>query len=162
MAAGLGVNMCADLWSFALSTYARSGCEAACLRLQAQGANVCLLLCGAWLEQRGVTPTPERMQALQDIARPWQKEVVEPLRQVRVQWRAMAQQDEPLAALRERVKALEQEAERQLLTRLETLTQAWPIGESEDQQGWLEGLATEAANLDHDALQSLRAMATGT
>ena len=162
MAAGLGVNMCADLWSFALSTYARPGVEAACLRLQAKGADVCLLLCGAWLEQRGVTPTAERLQALQHMARPWQKEVVEPLRQVRVQWRAMAQQDEPLAALRERVKALELEAERQLLTRLEALAQAWPIGESEGQQGWLEGLATEAANLDHDALQSLRAMATGT
>lgn len=162
MAAGLGVNMCADLWSFALSTYARSGCEAACLRLQAQGADVCLLLCGAWLEQRGVTATAERMQALQDVAQPWQKQVVEPLRQVRVQWRAMAQHDAQLAALRERVKALELEAERQLLTRLEALAQAWPIGESEGQQGWLEGLATEAANLDHDALQSLRVMATGT
>ncbi|MCK1787400.1 TIGR02444 family protein, partial [Pseudomonas sp. TNT11] len=40
--------MCADLWSFALSTYARPGVEAACLRLQEQGADVCLLLCGAF------------------------------------------------------------------------------------------------------------------
>jgi uncharacterized coiled-coil protein SlyX len=101
-------------------------------------------------------------QALQRIAQPWQKEVVEPLRQVRVQWRAMAQQDAQLAALRERVKALELEAEQQLLTRLEALAHAWPIGESEGQQGWLEGLATEAANLDHDALQLLRVMATST
>lgn len=161
MAAGLGVNMCADLWSFALSTYARPGVEAACLRLQEQGADVCLLLCGAWLEQRGVAAAPERVLALQQLARPWRTQVIEPLRQVRVQWRVMAQQDQPLAALRERIKALELEAERELLTRLEALAQAWSIGEG--QQQWLEGLAAEdAANLDHDALQQLRVMATGT
>ncbi|MGA9702014.1 TIGR02444 family protein [Pseudomonas sp.] len=154
--------MCADLWSFALSTYARPGCEAACLHLQAQGADVCLLLCGAWLEQRGVAPTAERMQALKQIAEPWQAEVVEPLRQVRIAWRAMAQQDLPLATLRERVKALELEAERVLLSRLEALAQVWPTGRVVDQEGWLEGLATGAANLDHNALQQLRAVATGT
>jgi uncharacterized protein (TIGR02444 family) len=155
--------MCADLWSFALSTYARPGVESACLRLQKQGADVCLLLCGAWLEQRGVQPTSERLHALKQIAGPWQAHVVEPLRQVRMQWRAMAQQDEALAALRERVKALELDAERQLLTRLEALAQVWPTGEATVQRAWLEGLAAEdAANLDHDALQQLRVMATGT
>ena len=162
MAAGLGVNMCADLWSFALSTYARPGVEAACLRLQEQGADVCLLLCGAWLEQRGVAYTFERVQALQLLARPWRTQVVEPLRQVRVQWRTMAQQDTQLASLRERVKTLEMEAERALLMRLETLAQAWPINEGEGQYGWLEGLATEAANLDHDALQRLRVVVANT
>ena len=160
MAAGLGVNMCADLWSFALSTYARPGVEAACLRLQEHGADVCLLLCGAWLEQRGVAQTPERLQTLKRIAEPWQSQVIEPLRQVRVQWRAMAQQDEALEGLRERVKALELDAERQLLARLEAVAQAWPT--KEGQHRWLEGLATEAANLDHDALQWLRVVVAGT
>ena len=154
--------MCADLWSFALSTYARQGVEAACLRLQEQGADVCLLLCGAWLEQRGVAYKPERIQALQQIAQPWRVQVVEPLRQMRVQWRALAQQDAQLASLREQVKTLELEAERTLLARLEALAQAWPINEVLGQREWLEGLATEAANLDHDALLQLRVMATNT
>ena len=154
--------MCADLWSFALSTYARPGVEAACLRLQEQGADVCLLLCGAWLEQRGVAYKPERVQALQQIAQPWRVQVVEPLRQMRVQWRALAQQDAQLASLRERDKTLELEAERTLLTRLEARAQAWPINEVVGQNEWLEGLATEAANLDHDALLQLRVMATNT
>ena len=154
--------MCADLWSFALSTYARPGVEAACLRLQEQGADVCLLLCGAWLEQRGVAYKPERVQALQQMAHPWRVQVVEPLRQVRVQWRALAQQDAQLASLREQVKTLELEAERTLLARLEALAQAWSINEVLGQQEWLEGLATEAANLDHDALLQLRVMATNT
>ena len=163
MAAGLGVNMCADLWSFALSTYARPGVEAACLHLQEQGADVCLLLCGAWLERRGVMLTAERIQALKQIARPWQIEVIEPLRQVRRQWRAMAQLDKPLASLRERVKALELDAERQLLTRLEALAQIWLADEAVGQPQWLERLAAEdAANLDHDALQQLRGVATNT
>ena len=161
MPAGLGVNMCADLWSFALSTYARPGVEAACLRLQEQGADVCLLLCAAWLERRGVALAPERIHALQQVALPWQKNVVEPLRQVRLQWRAMAQLDLPLAALRERVKTLELEAERELLARLEVLTQAWPTEEG-DQRGWLESLAAGAANLDPDALQQWRVVASGT
>ena len=161
MAAGLGVNMYADLWSFALTTYACPGVESACLRLQAQGADVCLLLCGAWLEQRAVTATAERIQALKHIARPWQTDVIEPLRRVRTQLRAMAQQDEDLAGLRERVKALELDAERQLLARLEALAQTWPVGKALDQQHWLEGLAAEdAANLDHDALQQLRVVVT--
>ena len=154
--------MCADLWSFALSTYARPGVEAACLRLQEQGADVCLLLCGVWLEQRGTAFEPERVQALQQLSRPWQTHVIEPLRQVRVQWRAMAQQDAQVAGLRERVKALELEAEHQLLQRLEGLALTWPKSEAGQSQ-WLEGLAAEdAANLDHDALQQLRVAATGT
>ncbi len=143
--------------------YARPGIEAACLRLQAQGADVCLMLCGAWLEQRGVIPTAERLQALRQIAGPWQTQVIEPLRQLRVQWRTNAQQDKPLAALRERIKSMELEAERHLLMRLEELIETWSSGERADQQHWLERLAAEdAANLDHDALQQLRVAATGT
>ncbi|AZE97292.1 hypothetical protein C4J95_5178 [Pseudomonas orientalis] len=152
--------MCADLWSFALSTYARPGVEAACLRLQEQGADVCLLLCGAWLEQRGVAQLPGRIAALQQLARPWRMRVVEPLREVRMQWRAMAQQDAQLAELREQVKALELEAERALLTRLEALAQTWPTNEVTGRYEWLEGLAADAANLDHNALQQLRVVVT--
>ncbi|USW96263.1 TIGR02444 family protein [Pseudomonas proteolytica] len=154
--------MCADLWSFALSTYARAGAEDACLRLQEQGADVCLLLCGLWLEQRGVALEPGRVQALRTIADPWQADVVQPLRRLRKQWRCMAQQDVELGALREQVKALELEAERQLLLRLEALAQSWPTGDQATDQVWLEALATEAANLDHDALHQLRAAVTGT
>ncbi len=120
------------------------------------------MLCGAWLEQRGVTTTAERAQALKRIAEPWQTQVIEPLRQLRVQWRANAQHDEPLAALRERIKSMELDAERHLLMRLEGLAETWPSGERADQQQWLERLAAEdAANLDHDALQQLRVAATG-
>ncbi|MBP1126772.1 MULTISPECIES: TIGR02444 family protein [Pseudomonas] len=154
--------MCADLWSFALSTYARPGVEAACLRLQETGADVCLLLCGAWLEARGVAPKAERLEALQQLARPWREQVVEPLRALRVQWRELAQQEGQLEPLRTAVKALELEAERALLTRLEQLAQGWPQDEAKGHYGWLEGLATEVANLDHNALQQLRVVVAST
>lgn len=154
--------MCADLWSFALSTYARPGVEQIYLRLQEQGANVCLLLCGAWLDQRGVRFEQSRVQALRQIADPWQADVVEPLRQVRKQWKAMARQDAELGVLRERVKTLELEAERQMLLRLETMALEWPTGDFSDQTKWLEELVAEATNIDRDALHQLCVAATGT
>ena len=46
-----------DLWDFAQRLYARPGVESACLHLQEAGADVCLLLCGAWLERHGIACT---------------------------------------------------------------------------------------------------------
>ncbi|QTT86232.1 TIGR02444 family protein [Pseudomonas chlororaphis] len=153
--------MSSDLWSFTLKTYARPGVEQACLNLQAAGANVCLLLCAAWLGARGVACTAQRLQQLQTLGQPWHDEVVRPLRQLRTQWRPAASADPELTVLREQVKALELEAERQLLLRLEALAGEWAEGEAQDLEDWLEGLAAEAANLNRDALQALRVAVTG-
>ena len=154
--------MCVDLWSFALLTYARPGAEPAFLGLQEQGADVCLLLCGAWLEQLGVALTLERIQALKLIAGPWQMQVVEPLRQVRMKWLAMSQLDKQLSTLRHVIKELELEAERHLMMRLQALTQTWPTSEVVGHQQWMKNLATEGdTNLDHDLLQQLRVVVTG-
>jgi hypothetical protein len=73
----------------------------------------------------------------------------------------MALQDVQLNILRERVKALELEAERQLLLRLETTARDWPEDEAKDLPVWLEGLAAQAANLNRDALNKLRVAVTG-
>ncbi|OLF51202.1 TIGR02444 family protein [Pseudomonas chlororaphis] len=153
--------MSPDLWSFTLKTYARPGVEEACLNLQAAGANVCLLLCAAWLGARGVACNTQRVEQLRALGQPWHDDVVKPLRQLRTQWRAGASTDPQLAALREQIKALELEAERQLLLRLETLAGEWSEGAAQDLTNWLEGLAAEAADLDRDALQVLRVAATG-
>lgn len=153
--------MSSDLWSFTLKTYARPGVEEACLDLQAAGANVCLLLCAAWLGARGVTCTAQRLQQLRSLGQPWHDEVVRPLRQLRTQWRPAASADPELAVLREQVKALELEAERQLLLRLEALAGEWSEDEAQDLTNWLEGLAAKAANLNRDALQALRVAVTG-
>lgn len=145
-----------DLWNFALGLYARPGVESACLELQAQGADVCLLLCAAWLDQRGISASDERERQLRQLASPWQREVVQPLRTVRQQWRSAAADDPELALLRDRVKAMELEAERLQLQRLERLCDGWPDEAGTPSQGWLSRLAPETAR-HHGALQRLRA-----
>jgi len=153
--------MSSDLWSFAQLFYARPGVEAACLRLQTGGTDVCLLLCAAWLGQRGVACTAERIQQLSELAQPWQSAVITPLRQLRQSWRAAAATDSELAQLRERVKAVELEAERELLLRLETVAQAWPRDATDEALlAWLETLARTAGENDRDALQELRVAAS--
>lgn len=146
-----------DLWNHALALYARPGVEAACLALQDLGGDVCLLLCGTWLQARAVAVDETRTQALQAVAGPWQREVVTPLRALRRQWREHALADPQLSVLREQVKALELQAERTLLERLAQVAQAWPAvaGDSEE---WLARLAPAQAR-DHDALQQLRVAA---
>lgn len=151
--------MPADLWSFAIHFYARPGVEEACLRLQAEGADICLLLCGAWLGRRGVACTAPRLEHLSALAQPWQSTVVEPLRRLRQDWRAAAASDGALAKLREQLKGVELEAERQLLLRLEAATQAWPEGTPENPAAWLEGLAASADLRCRDALHRLNSAA---
>ncbi|MBC9252772.1 TIGR02444 family protein [Pseudomonas alcaligenes] len=153
--------MPSDLWSFASCCYARPGVEAACLQLQAQGADVCLLLCGLWLEQRGVDCSDERRQQLVAISEPWQRQVICPLRELRQGWRAAAQLDAVQLRLREQIKAMELEAERELLARLERLAGDWPT-RADQQSAWLEALSGVAATTCRDALQLLRAAATPT
>src|SRR5690349_22758498 len=120
--------MSSDLWSFSLTIYTRPGVEQACLQLQSAGVNVCLLLCGAWLGQRGVACDEQRLQQLRSVAVSWDSDVVRPLRALRTQWKVGATEDADLHTLREQVKTLELEAERHLLLRLERAAQCWPQG----------------------------------
>lgn len=141
-----------DLWTFALHCYAREGVESACLELQSQGADVCVLICAAWLEVRGVACSPERMRALEEVAAPWRHRVVEPLRELRQAWRSPAEQDEALRELREALKTLELQAERSLLQRLQTASCEW--SESAGADRWLHALGPKGSC--HAALETLR------
>lgn len=154
--------MSSDLWSFSLDTYASPGVEAACLTLQSAGVNVCLLLCGLWLAERGVACNQQRLALLRSVSEPWDAEVVRPLRALRMQWKVAAGGDAELRDLREKVKVLELEAERHLLTRLERAAIDWPQSEATDLSAWLDGVAAGAANLDRNALHQLRVAVTGT
>ena len=142
-----------DLWRFAQDLYQQAGVEAACLHLQEQGADVCLLLCAVWLERRQIDCCAAYAQALRQRAQPWQQEVVMPLRQLRQNWREQAHADDALARLREQVKALELAAERQQLERLAECSKTWPQNAATATY-WLETLAPEGAN--RDALHALR------
>jgi uncharacterized protein (TIGR02444 family) len=150
------MTMPSDLWSFTLDFYARPGVEQACLALQAKGGNVCALLCGVWLDQRNIPFNPQRAEEIRQLATPWHDQVVGPLRAVRTQWKTAAVTDEELSALRERVKVLELDAERELLVRLQRLIQDWPEQAAEHSGVWLRALAGEAAEKAPDALQVLQ------
>ncbi|MBX9915282.1 MAG: TIGR02444 family protein [Pseudomonadaceae bacterium] len=147
--------MSSDLWNFALRFYARPGVEQTCLQLQNTGADVCLLLCACWLQQSAHGYSAQRCAQLQTLAQPWQQQVITPLRQLRQNWRAAAQQQSELALLREQLKVLEQQAERQLLDQLEACALAWPALTSAENGDWLSQLSGGAGALD--ALQWLRA-----
>ena len=68
-----------SLWDWALEVYRRPGVETACLRLQDEaGQCVPYLLWAIWAD-----PPPEGLQAGAGIARPWQAQVIAPLRAAR-------------------------------------------------------------------------------
>jgi uncharacterized protein (TIGR02444 family) len=151
--------MPSDLWSFTLDFYARPGVEQACLNLQADGANVCMVLCGVWLQVQGVACTSQRLDEVGLLAGPWHDDVVRPLRELRTQWKTAAQHDVALGTLRNQLKALELDAERQLLARLQTLTESWSATGESAQGEWLSGLTGAAGENNRDALQVLRVAA---
>ena len=148
--------MPSDLWSFTLDFYARAGVEQACLALQARGGNVCALLCGVWLDQSDVPFDAQRAEEIRQLATPWHDQVVGPLRDLRTQWKAAAVSDAELGALRERLKVLELDAERELLVRLQRLTQRWPERGAQQPGAWLHALAGAAAHEAPDALRILQ------
>ena len=151
--------MTSDLWTFALRLYAQPGVEAACLHLQDRGADVCLLLTACWLGRRGVSFEEPRLRALADRCGPWQERVVKPLRALRQGWREAAREDPALDGLREQIKALEVEAERKLLARLESAADGWGANHGEQLAAWLQGSFPVREEVDRDALECLRGAA---
>ncbi|MFM8678581.1 MAG: TIGR02444 family protein [Alphaproteobacteria bacterium] len=103
-------------WAFALGIHAAPGVEAFCLEMQdAHGADVNLLLCAAWcgVTGRGTLDEDDLARLAGTIA-PMRREVVERLRAARRWLKPLAASAPRLAAMRERIKALELEAEREV------------------------------------------------
>jgi uncharacterized protein (TIGR02444 family) len=112
------------LWEWSLEVWAAKGVADACLELQdAAGQNVPLLLWAAWAAATGRNPDADAVEAACDTARAWQETAIAPLRAIRraLKPRAPDLDDTAREALRARVKAVELEAERQLMTALEGL-----------------------------------------
>lgn len=102
------------LWEFSQDLYGRPGVAEACLALQdRRDLDVNILLFCCWAGLRGQALTLEGLGACIDAARPWQDQVVKPLRAAR-RW-LKGQQTAPAGAaetLRQAIKAQEFEAER--------------------------------------------------
>ncbi|MFN2288069.1 MAG: TIGR02444 family protein [Chromatocurvus sp.] len=109
------------LWEEMLDLYAAPGMSEACVAVQdACDADVLLLLCAALLARRGLQLTPDIAEQLVAETRDWRREVIVPLRALRRRWR-----EQPAAGdLRERLKALELDAERSEVDMLQRMLDA--------------------------------------
>jgi uncharacterized protein (TIGR02444 family) len=115
------------LWPFALAAYARPGAEAALLELQDHhGQCVPYLIWALWLAAEGRVADDAALADAAALARAWQDAAVAPLRGLRRDLRGSVSTSlaRPRQQLRERVKALELEAERMLLQMLEAASPA--------------------------------------
>ena len=101
-------------WDFSLDLYGRPGVTEACLALQARrDLDVNMLLFCCWCGARGEALTAGELGERIVAVRPWQDQVVKPLRAAR-RW-LKGQQTAPATAaeaLRQAIKAQELEAER--------------------------------------------------
>lgn len=103
------------LWNFSLAVYARPGVAATCIEAQDRfAADVNLLLYAAWLARQDLALDRDQWRALTASVSDWQRRVVQPLRALRRDWKALP----AAAALREQVKALELAAEREQQARI--------------------------------------------
>jgi uncharacterized protein (TIGR02444 family) len=113
--AGIG-DPVESFWRFALALYAKKGVAPACLELQDRhGKDVILLLYGCWLgtSGRGALDAAA-LEAAESSARPWRRQVVEPLRRTRHALKGIAGAEELYA----KMKDIELEAEHVAIRRL--------------------------------------------
>lgn len=103
-------------WAFSLHVHAAPGVERFCLSLQdGLKADVNLLLCAAWCGATGRGALDEADLARLDAAiAPLRDEVVARLRAARRWLKPVAATSPRLAAMRERIKAIELESEREV------------------------------------------------
>lgn len=119
----------AAFWDWAVAAYGAPDVQTACLELQDTGGqSVPLLLWAAWCAATGRRPDTETIEAACDAAQVWQDAVVGPLRAIRVRLkiRRLDMDDARREAVRESVKAVELEAERQLMAQLSALAEPMP------------------------------------
>ena len=116
-----------EFWDWALAAYAAPGVAEACLNLQdAHDQNVPLLLWAAWCAQSGRRPDEDDLDAACDTARVWTDAAILPLRDLRRRLKSTIpdMKTADRLSVREQVKAVELDAERRLMSALETLAPA--------------------------------------
>jgi uncharacterized protein (TIGR02444 family) len=108
-------SMANPFWEYSLARYEADGVAPACLLLQDDfGLDINLLLYAGWLAHEGQQLSESHLCELDALIADWRERVVRPLRGLRRQLR-----DYPAAAaLRQQVKSLELQAERQQQDRM--------------------------------------------
>jgi uncharacterized protein (TIGR02444 family) len=104
-----------DFWRFSLAIYRMDGVPPACLALQdGHGLDVNLMLFALWLASQGRALSPDDISDADSAVMEWRSEAVVALRRVRRYLRSPpdAFDAKATSALRDRIKAVELEAER--------------------------------------------------
>jgi uncharacterized protein (TIGR02444 family) len=141
--------MTGKLWDFAVALYAAEGVKEACLAAQDEhGIDVTYLLASAWAGVRGIPLAPADFATWDGALRPWREAVVQLLRRQRRAWKGVRERDY------EAIKALELQAEREALFRLEAMIDAAAAEQRPADAGVSTGLtrANLAALLRHFAV----------
>jgi uncharacterized protein (TIGR02444 family) len=100
-------------WAWSVRVYKRHGVAAACIALQdSAGVDINLLLFCLWAGKSRIALAVTTMKTALAVSLEWRSHVIEPLRNVRRHLKEPAQSSPGLRALRDRVLALELEAER--------------------------------------------------
>jgi uncharacterized protein (TIGR02444 family) len=111
-------------WDWAVRVYADPAVSSACLELQdVHGHCVTLLLWAVWLGGEGVSVDVDAAERAIASARAWSTEVLVPIRVVRRRMKSPIDNmaDAARLGVRERVKVLELESERELMSALAAL-----------------------------------------
>ena len=91
-------------WQFSLHVYAAPGVAPECLALQDEvGIDVNVWLFAAWLGLQGMVIAPDDLTRIAEVAAPWTRDVVKPLRQVRRHLKPLSSGDAVVQELRKRV-----------------------------------------------------------
>jgi uncharacterized protein (TIGR02444 family) len=116
-------------WRYSLKFYGQSGVSDACIALQdGCGVDVNLLLYLFWLASEGRQLTADEVKAIDDRVRSWRELTIMPIRDVRRKLKGAATLAEPAKqeAFRDKVKAVELEAERMQQEALYAFTRSGP------------------------------------
>lgn len=118
-------------WRFSLNFYRQTGVSDACIALQdGCGVDVNLLLFLFWLASESRQLSPDDVQRLDDQVRDWRNLTIVPIRDARRKLKGAATLVEPAKqeAFRNKVKAVEAEAERLQQEALYDFTKSGPLG----------------------------------
>jgi uncharacterized protein (TIGR02444 family) len=118
-------------WRFSLHFYRQPGVSDACIALQDHcGVDVNLLLFLLWLADDGQLLSADEVRKLDDKVRDWRNLTIIPIREARRRLKGAETLIDPgkQEAFRNKVKALELEAERLQQEALYAFTQAGPLG----------------------------------
>lgn len=154
-----------DLWDWAVAVYARDGVAEACLALQDEhGQCVPLLLWAAWAAHGGHEILEAEAGHAARIARVWSEDVITPLRQVRRRLKTALEDGDEAARLplREKIKALELDAERALMVRLAALDDEKLLAKQEIGQALVIVASAWSLKTPNDALSRLAEALTKT